>query len=62
MQEYFWARPETFAVWLRTIMPERLTGFDRAAMLSDWETLQEFAARQLKQSDPIRISGQMPLL
>ena len=62
MQETFWARPEAFAFWMRTAMPDRLTGFDRAAMHLDWETLQEFAGQQNKRNDPIRASGQIPLL
>ena len=62
MQNMFWARPGEFALWLRTIMPNGLTGFDRVAMFSDWETLQEFAGQQAKRSDPFRTSGQIPLL
>jgi hypothetical protein len=43
-------------------MPDRLTGFDRTAMRLDWETLQEFAGQQNKRNDPVRASGQIPLL
>jgi hypothetical protein len=62
MQNLFWARPDAFALWLHTRLPERLTGFDRAAMLADWETFQEFADSQLRRNDRVRDSGQMPLL
>jgi len=62
MQEIFWTKPEVFALWLRTVMPDRLTGFDRVAMLTDWETLQEYSGWQNKRSDPMRLSGQIPLL
>ena len=45
MQNTFWMKPEAFTLWLHTILPDKLTGFDRVAMLSDWETLQEFASQ-----------------
>ena len=51
--------PEAFALWLKTALPTQLSSFDRMAMQSDWETLQEFATHQgARQRDP----GQLPLL
>ena len=51
--------PEAFVIWLRTVLPNQLSAFDRVAMQSDLETVKEFA---LHQSERPRDPGQMPLL
>lgn len=52
-------QPDAFILWLGTVMPAKLSGFDCVAVQLDCEIIQEFAAHQDRQRrDPC----QMPLL
>jgi predicted GIY-YIG superfamily endonuclease len=42
----FCLRPEQFALRIQTMLPEPVSNFNRLALVSDLETLQDFAARQ----------------
>lgn len=52
-------RPEAFALRLRAMLPTQVSGFDRAAMLADWETVQEFSTQATATRRDLK---QMPLL
>lgn len=59
LENEFCLRPEAFALRLRAMLPPQVSGFDRLALLADWETVQEFCTQA---TSVRRDLNQMPLL